>query len=101
MEVAISQAADNATVITLKGRLDTVSTPDFEKAIEPVLKSNMENVIVECSEFDYISSSGLRLFLGLQKTALASGGKLTVKNLRPEIKEIFGMTGFTALFNFE
>ncbi len=88
-------------VITIAGRLDTVSSSDFESAIAPVLDSAMENVAIDCSALSYISSSGLRLFLKLQKASGAKGGKLAIRGILPEIKEIFDMTGFTALFLFE
>jgi anti-sigma B factor antagonist/stage II sporulation protein AA (anti-sigma F factor antagonist) len=61
----------------------------------------MKETVIDCAELDYISSSGLRQFLTLQKTASAKQGKLVLKNMKPEIKEIFEMTGFTALFYFE
>ena len=88
------------TVISITGRLDTVNVSDFEKAIAPVISGEMKEVIVDCSALDYISSSGLRNFLTLQKTAIAKQGKLTIREMKPEIKEIFDMTGFTALFSF-
>ena len=99
MEINITDGIQ--TVITIKGRLDTVSAPDFEKAITPIIAGNMKEVTLDCTALDYISSSGLRLFLTLQKTANAKQGKLTLKGMKTEIKEIFNMTGFSALFCFE
>ena len=89
------------TIIAVKGRLDTINAPDFEKAITPVIAGEMADVVVDCRELDYISSSGLRQFLVLQKTANTKQGKLTLMGMKDEIKEIFDMTGFTALFQFE
>jgi len=99
MEINITDGIQ--TVITIKGRLDTVSAPDFEKAITPIIAGNMKEVTLDCTALDYISSSGLRLFLTLQKTANAKQGQLTLKGMKTEIKEIFNMTGFSALFCFE
>jgi len=89
------------TVITVIGRVDTVNASDFEKAIMPVTNGDMKDVVLDCQSLDYISSSGLRLFLILQKTANAKQGQLLLKGMKPEIKEIFDMTGFSALFRFE
>jgi len=99
METYISNN-ETQTVISIKGRLDTVNVSDFEKAIAQIISGEMKDVVVDCSALDYISSSGLRIFLTLQKTANAKQGKLTIKDMKPEIKEIFDMTGFTALFSF-
>lgn len=99
MEITITNGEQ--TTVIVDGRLDTVNSPGFEKEIAPVLSGDMQCVAIDCSGLSYISSSGLRLFLMLQKTANAKGGKLTLKGMRPEIREIFDMTGFTALFVFE
>ena len=88
------------TVITVKGRLDTVNAPDFEKAVAPVIAGDMKDVTLDCTDLDYISSSGLRLFLSLQKAANTKQGLLSLKGMKSEIKDIFDMTGFSAIFRF-
>ena len=98
MEINITQGLQ--TTISVAGRLDTVSASDFEKAIAPVIAGDMKDVVLDCSALDYISSSGLRLFLLLQKGANSKQGQLILKSMKPEIKEIFDMTGFSAMFHF-
>ena len=97
--MTINITDDIQTIITVKGRLDTVSAPDFEKAVASIMTGAMKDTVVDCTELDYISSSGLRQFLALQKTANAKQVKLTLKGMKDEIKEIFDMTGFTNLFH--
>lgn len=99
MEINITEGTQ--TVITITGRLDAVSAPEFEQAIVlPIISGDMKNVVIDCSALEYISSSGLRLFLTLQKTATAKQGVLILKGMKDEIKEIFDMTGFSAIFCF-
>jgi len=99
MEINITDGLQ--TIITLKGRLDTVSAPDFEKAMSPIIAGAMKDVVIDCNELDYISSSGLRQFLTLQKNAHAKQGQLTLRGMKDDIKEIFDMTGFTSIFRIE
>jgi anti-anti-sigma factor len=99
MKVNISEGTP--TLISIQGRLDLINAAEFEKAILPVLAGDMKEVVVNCTDLEYISSSGLRLFLTLQKAAHAKQGHLTLQGMRKEIKEIFDMTGFSALFQFE
>jgi anti-anti-sigma factor len=96
MEIIIAEGEQ--TIITVKGRLDTINAPDFEKAIAPILAGDMKQVIINCAELDYISSSGLRLFLTMQKATNAKQGQLTLMEMKKEIRDIFDMTGFSALF---
>jgi anti-anti-sigma factor len=97
MNTKISQQGITAVVVP-EGRFDTLSATDFEKAIAPIMDSDMQDVVVDCNALSYISSSGLRSFLLLKKTADGKGGKLTFKNLTPEVKTVFDMTGFTTIF---
>lgn len=90
---------ENVIIFTLNGRLDTANAREFEIVIQPQLKNNSTDVIIiNCEWLTYISSSGLRSFILLQKNMSARRGCLLLKSLRPEIRKIFDMTGCTALF---
>ena len=88
----------NPVVAHLQGRLDTAAavevTPDFQALAEQAAG----HIILDCTELEYISSSGLRLFLGLRKESAAKGGKLQVSNINNDIRQVFMMTGFISLF---
>jgi anti-sigma B factor antagonist len=86
------------TIASLDGRLDTTNSEDFEKAMTPLMTGNAPDIVLDCKNFSYISSSGLRLFLTLQKSVIARGGKLEIINMIPAIKEVFDMTGFSKIF---
>ena len=98
MEININTGIQ--TVICISGRLDTISSPDFEKAIAPVLAGDMKDTVIDCTDLDYVSSLGLRMFLTLQKAANAKHGQLTLKGVKPDVKEIFDITGFSSIFSF-
>lgn len=58
-------------------------------------------VIVDCKGMDYICSSGLRIFLGLNKMIAQKGGKLIIRDLQPLVKNVFDMSGFSQIFTIE
>lgn len=58
-------------------------------------------VIIDCEGMSYISSSGLRVFLTMQKKATSVGAKLIIRKLQPIVKNVFNMTGFDNIFVFE
>lgn len=85
--------------IALTGRLDTTTAPDLEAE----LKDNLDGVKeleIDLQNLDYISSAGLRVLLFAQKTMNAQG-KMTIKNVKPEIMEVFEITGFTDILTIE
>ena len=96
MKVVIENG--NPVVAHLQGRLDTAAavevTPDFQALAEQAAG----HIVLDCTELEYISSSGLRLFLGLRKESAAKGGKLQVRNINNDIRQVFMMTGFISLF---
>ena len=84
----------------LDGRLDTAAAIQTEKEMQPLFNSDGKNVVLDCNALQYISSSGLRLFLGVLKAAKAKGGHVYITGMKDDIKNVFAMTGFTNLFEF-
>ena len=100
MEVTINKQ-EKETVVLFAGRLDTPSSLEVSKQLEPVIADAKGTIILECSNLEYISSSGLRIFLTIRKAAAAQGGNVIVKSINKEIRNIFMMTGFLNLFQIE
>lgn len=88
----------NFTVLKIKGRIDTIHSTALELEVNELFNSGVKNLIFNCSEMDYISSSGLRVFLVAQKKAISINGKLYLSNMQPAIQEIFRISGFSNLF---
>jgi anti-sigma B factor antagonist len=85
-------------VATIEGRLDTPSAIKAQQEIGPLLENADKVITLDCKNLEYISSSGLRLFLSLRKETSAKGGKVIIENINDEIKKVFMMTGFLNLF---
>lgn len=85
----------------LSGRLDTAASAQFSRDIQPLLDNADKHIVLDCNALEFISSSGLRLFLSLRKQSIAKGGNVTIKGVSPEVKQVFTITGFYSLFNFE
>lgn len=86
---------------TFKGRLDTPAAVKAQQEIAPLLENADKTIILDCTNLDYISSSGLRLFLTLRKEAGAKGGQVIIENINEDIRKIFMMTGFFNLFDIK
>ena len=97
MEVNVSRNNDEVTV-RLAGRLDTPAAVKAQQEIGPLLDNADKTIILDCKNLDYISSSGLRLFLTIRKESSAKGGKVIIENINEEIRKVFMMTGFFNLF---
>jgi anti-sigma B factor antagonist len=97
MEINI-QEENGGYVAYFEGRLDTPAAIKAQQDITPLMANANKTITLDCTGLEYISSSGLRLFLSLRKETAAKGGKVIVKNINDEIKKVFMMTGFFNLF---
>jgi anti-anti-sigma factor len=100
MTLQISENNEQITGV-LDGRLDTAACQQFSIDIEPLLDNADKHIILDCNKLSFISSSGLRLFLSLRKATIAKGGDITIVGVTPEVKQVFAITGFYSLFNFQ
>lgn len=79
--------------IALAGRLDTTTAPALEAELNTVL-TNVTELAFDFAQLEYISSAGLRVLLATQKI-MNKQGKMTVRNVSSDIKEVFEITGFS------
>jgi anti-anti-sigma factor len=94
MNVTITNQ-DNKTLVVLDGRLDTSNADQFQQDIAPLMEGDKPDIDIDCTAMSYTSSQGLRLFLMLQKSVMARGGKMVMRNMNPQVKEVFDITGFS------
>ena len=94
MEVIINNQ-EGKTLVELKGRIDTTNADQFQLDINPLMEGEHPDIDIDCSEMTYTSSQGLRIFLLLQKSVNARGGKMVLRNMTPQVKEVFDITGFS------
>jgi anti-sigma B factor antagonist len=97
MKTTFSEEANNL-VMAFEGRLDTAASAQTEKEMLVLNDCEGRDIVLDCTKLEYISSSGLRLFLGLVKVANSKGSKITIKGLSDDIHQVFDEIGFTRLF---
>lgn len=81
------------------GWIDTVTCAEFDRTIRDSME-DMEQVVIDFGEVEYISSSGLRVLLGLHKIMMHKGG-LKIVNVRNSVMEVFKATGFADNLDIE
>ena len=95
------QEIDGNLVATLNGELDTAAALETEKALEPLLHSEGKDVIMDCTNLEYIASSGLRILLSILKQAKSVGSRVVLKNVNDVVRDVLDLTGFVSIFEFE
>ncbi len=91
------QRQGNIMILKPVGRLDSLSCREFETRLLAALDES-KTVVVDCAALDYISSAGLRVLLVAAKHNRTSGGRLALAALRENVREVFEISGFSAIF---
>ena len=86
-------------VMIFEGRLDTPSSVQAGRDMQVLNNCEGHDITLDCTALEYISSSGMRLFLDLLKVARSKGSKCTLTGLNAEIYDVFDEVGFINLFD--
>lgn len=92
---------ENRIVAFFAGRLDTAAAVQTTEDVTPLLQVSNKEIVLDCTDLAYISSSGLRIFLSIRKEAAAKGNRVIVRNINADIRQVFMMTGFISLFDIQ
>ena len=87
------------TTIEVGGRLDTITAPVLEKTISENVDV-FQNLVLDFSGLEYISSAGLRVLLATQKK-MQKSGSMKLTGVCADVMEIFEMTGFADILTIE
>lgn len=93
-----TQKEDVAFVMVLDGRLDAVTTPDFDGQADGILAQGEKRIIIDLKDLEYISSAGFRSMLMLAKKVQAVEGKLVLCGLNGLVQNVFEVSGFVDIF---
>ena len=99
MNVTI-QEQDGNMVAILEGNLNTAVAAATEKAMSPLNDVEGKNIIIDCTGLEYISSAGLRIFLGILQNVQERGVHVYIKGLNDAVNDVFTITGFCNIFEF-
>ena len=85
--------------VRINGRIDTTTAPQLEAELRESCP-DVESVVLDFADVDYISSAGLRVLLSVQKLMSKHGGMKLI-NVSDDIMEIFEVTGFSEILTIE
>lgn len=97
MQLKINDTSGVKT-IAVSGRLDTTTYSELETELNQLFDAGAHRMILDCTDMDYVSSSGLRVFLTILKKIKSVGGKLVLCGLQPSIHNVFEISGFLSIF---
>ena len=88
----------NVLILNIIGRLDSNTASQMENELMPLIDKGDDNILVDFSNLDYISSAGLRTLLLAAKKMDKKDQKIILCSMKEFIHEVFEISGFTSIF---
>lgn len=96
MDISAHDRDDNK-IISLKGRLDTVTSTDLGKWLEDNFTPPSSKAVLDFSQVEYISSAGLRVILSIMKQMRKYDFAFSICCPHEHVNEVLEISGFTTL----
>jgi len=98
MEIT-TQRFKHCDLLNVQGKVDSYTSPDLTKAIEPLNNENRFKIVLDFSKLEYMSSAGFRaLLLGQRNCKRYNRGEIVLASVPKRIMDALELTGFTPLF---
>ena len=94
MDINIDKAGNKMTMV-VSGAVDTITSRELDAKKEEL--DGVDELILDISGVDYISSAGLRALLTFEQIMEDKGG-MKLKGVCSNVMDIFEITGFTEMF---
>ena len=99
MDIKFKKTEDGTLEVLASGKIDIDTAVEYGTKITDKVEDNeIKNLILDFSQITYISSMGLRIILELHQK-MSNSGSMKIKNVDPQVLNIFKMTGFTKFLN--
>jgi anti-sigma B factor antagonist len=95
MDIGEERKAD-VLILVVSGRLDTATARTFEDRLLTRIDSGERRLVIDLRQLEYVSSSGLRVFL-LAAKRLGAEGRIAVCSLNGHVRRVFDLVGFSSL----
>ncbi len=86
------------TVAVMVPRFDAYTASDADTTFRDLIGKGTKKIVCDFAQTDYVASAGLRVLLSNAKTLQKSGGQIVLASLKPYVKEVFEISGFSQLF---
>ncbi len=87
------EKTENVINIAIEGILDSKTSPELQKIIKKI-DSDVKEINFDFTNVEYLTSAGLRAILFARQLMDDSDGKMTLRGVNDDIKDIFKVTGF-------
>lgn len=93
--------SDDSIMVFLCGEVDIYTSQKLKEKLYSIIDNNKKDLKIDCTELNYIDSTGLGIFVGALKKVKQYDKKICISNLKDNIRKLFVITGLDKLFVIE
>ncbi len=93
--------SDERNILHPQGRIDTLTSPELESALQPLIAKDKIQITIDFKDVSYISSAGLRVIIKAAQKAKQVNGEIQLINLNESVAQVLEITGFQSFFNIK
>jgi len=98
MQVKITEYK-RVAVIQPVGRVDSDTSAEFETELRRLVDSGRNNLVLDLSKIDFLSSAGLRVIVSTMKSVRKNGGNVCVAEANARAAEVLKLTGLDSIID--
>ena len=99
IKITLGNGGSEATLY-LAGRIDADSAREMQEHLLEAAE-RFDKIVLDFEKVPYISSAGLRVLRLVQRSMEKKAGSLVIRNVRKDVMDVFNLTGFGLLLDFE
>ncbi|HUH75086.1 MAG TPA: STAS domain-containing protein [Chitinophagales bacterium] len=92
---------DERNLLKPHGRIDTLTSPELEGVLQPLLLQDKILITIDFKEVTYISSAGLRVLIKAAQKAKQGNTEVHLIHLNESVAQVLEITGFQSFFNIQ
>lgn len=92
---------ENCLILHLTGYIDTYNSNFFQKMIQKAIDAGFIKLVFQCSDLNYVSSTGIGSFTVFLKNVKPKGGTIVLLGFQPKVFEVFQLLGFSQFFHIK
>lgn len=88
----------NCWEISVKGEIDIYNSSNIKDYLSNIIQERPCDVYIDCTELEYIDSTGLGALVAIVKKVKHYGGNMYILNTKPNVEKVFKITNLDKVF---
>lgn len=100
--IEISKTTENNyLLISVEGEADASSSLELDRQIRESFEGDVRNILVDCTNLNYISSAGLGVFMSYIEEVNEKAITFIIFGLSDKVSKVFGILGLDQLLTIK